>query len=156
VVEKGVINRRIILYAGLLAPVPGWAHHGFTGRYDTGRPIWLKGRVERAAFAPPHPVLTIMVENAGLPSLPSPLPSELAGTPAVRPDDVGRALAIEFPPVQSFYRLADRVTVGAMVELIALRNCAPPHQLRSQWIRLADGAVVSRDGRLSYMVNGCG
>jgi hypothetical protein len=151
-----VINRRVLAAALLLGPASAKAHHGFGGRYDTSRPIWLAGRVVRASFSPPHPVLAVAVANEGVRALPNPLPAELSGTPAPRAELNGQTVEIEFPPVQTFYALGQRVAVGAEVEIIALRNCAAPHQLRSQWIRLADGAVILRDGRLAYMVNGCG
>jgi hypothetical protein len=138
----------------VLAATAAAAHHGFTGRYDTDRPIWLTGTVAALSASPPHPTASIRVDEAPGPP-PAVLPAEFTGTLAARPEDGGRTLQIEFPPVGAFYALGQRLRPGDRVAVMALRNCRPPHQLRSQWIRLPDGAVVQREGRLSYMGRGC-
>ena len=143
------------LVAALAVGAPAAAHHGFTGRYDTDRPIWLAGTVSAASFGPPHPVVTVTADaRATVPQLDS-VPKELSGAVVARADDGGQSRTIEFPPVQTFFALADRIEVGDRVEIIALRNCRPPHQLRSQWVRLVDGTVITRDGRLASMARGC-
>lgn len=151
------ITRRLAFAAPatfLLSRMAG-AHHGFTGRYDTGAPIILSGVVRRASFSPPHPTVTITVD-ASPPALDGVrLPGEFTGRPAFAQQQAGQLVEVEFPPVQTFYRLGDRLRTGDRVTILALRNCLPPHQIRSQWVRLADGSVVEREGRLSYMVDGC-
>ncbi|MGL4635847.1 MAG: hypothetical protein ACRCWF_07700 [Beijerinckiaceae bacterium] len=128
-------------------------HHGFTGRYDTDKPVWLTGTVTAASFSPPHAVLAVQISPTLPPSMV--MPSEITG-PLIAPlEDSGQIRQIEFPPVGDFFQLSDKVRIGDRVEVIALRNCRPPHQLRSQWIRIADGSVTQRVGRLSYMARGC-
>jgi hypothetical protein len=152
-------DRRAVLLAlaaGAFGAGPSFAHHGFTGRYDRSRPIALTGIVTRASFAPPHPTITLRVEAAEPPELDAAARAEFAGPVAARPEDVGRTLEVEFPPVRAFFDLGGQVRAGDRVAIVALRNCAPPHQLRSQWIRLASGSVVHRAGRMSVQVDGCG
>ena len=62
---------------------------------------------------------------------------------------------MEFSPVGNFYDLRDRLAVGDRVTVLALRNCLPPHEIRSSWIQLGDGAVVSYEGGLHVRVDGC-
>jgi hypothetical protein len=134
------------------------AHHGFTGRYDTDRPYFLVGSVTAISTAPPHPTITFTVQPSAIaPPGGSELPSELTGDLlALDPQFLGRTVSVEFPPVASFYDLGGKVKVGDVIEVIALRNCRAPHQLRSQWVRVPQGReIVKRDGRLSYMARGC-
>lgn len=62
---------------------------------------------------------------------------------------------IELSPVGTFYDLRDQVRVGDRITLLALRNCEPPHELRSSWIQLSDGQIVSYVGGLHRKVDGC-
>jgi hypothetical protein len=145
---------RLALCIGvLLAALPALGHHGFSGRYDTERPQWIEGVITGAQWAPPHPVIELRVSADERPPSDLALPSELTG--ALIPSAAGR-ITVEFPPVSTFFALRDSLKLGDRVALIALRNCEPPHQLRSQWVRLPSGSVVSRSGRLSTMVSGCG
>lgn len=146
------------------AAIGGWvatrsaastAHHGFSDRYNLGAPVWIEGEVKRATFAPPHPVLTIEVRDSAVPTPPGQLPHGLSVAPVGRPADVGKRVEIEFPPVGTFYRMYDSIRVGDHVAIIALENCQPPNQLRSQWIRTATGKVIMREHRMSYMVDAC-
>jgi hypothetical protein len=151
--------RRMLLsmlaVAALAAPAVG--HHGFTGRYDTDKPYFLVGTVSAISASPPHPTVTIQVAPSAIaPPSSAERPSELTGDViALDPQFVGRSVAVEFPPVGAFFELGGKLKVGDVVELIALRNCRAPHQLRSQWVRLSDRSVVKREGRLSYMARGC-
>jgi hypothetical protein len=131
------------------------AHHGVTGQYDAARPIVLNGILSEAVFAPPHPVLTVRVDDLPLPSTTLGRPEEYFGPVTARPEDVGAELVVELSPVRMFYNLAARIEPGDRITLIALRNCLPPHQLRSTWILLADGDVVSYDGDWAPGVDGC-
>jgi hypothetical protein len=148
-------RRSLLAAAGAMLVTPASAHHGFTGRYDASQPIWLAGQVVRATFAPPHPTIRLQIEAGAAPSLAGPLPHGLPAAPAARAGDAGQELEIELPPIRAFFDLGERLRQGERIEMIALRNCLPPHQLRSQWLRLAGGAVVSRDQRMAYMVTGC-
>lgn len=131
------------------------AHHGVTGRYDTGTPIALTGTVTRATFSPPHPVISVQAEAAEPPAIEGNPPDKFTGPAVARAEDVGQVHEIEFSPARTFYRLADRVRVGDRVTVLALRNCLPPNQLRSWWIRLSDGEVVSLSGDWARGVDGC-
>lgn len=132
-----------------------FAHHGVTGRYDTSTPIVVTGTVTRATFTPPHPVLSVRVESGEPPAGDVDRPDEFTGPFVARPEDVGQVREIEFSPVRTFYDLSDQVRVGDRVMVLALRNCLPPHQLRSSWIELAGGQVVSYAGGLHRRVEGC-
>jgi hypothetical protein len=143
---RSLISAALALAATAAPAAP--AHHGFTGRHDTDRPIWLTGVVTALSASPPHPSIALRVDaEAAAP--PGTRPVEFTGALAVRPEDRGQTVQIEFPPVAAFHALGQSVRVGDRVQIMALRNCRPPNQLRSQWIRLADGAVVQREGRLA-------
>ena len=133
------------------------AHHGVTGLYDTSVPIILAGTVTDTVFSPPHPVISVRVEAAEprLPAAVGQRGDEFTGPAVVRAEDVGKVRDIEFSPVRTFYDLADTVKVGDRVLIIALRNCRPPHQLRSSWMQLSDGQIVSYEGGLHRRADGC-
>jgi hypothetical protein len=131
------------------------AHHGVTGRYDASVPIVLHGTVTAATFTPPHPVFTVRVESRQVPAQDLGRPEEYFGPLSTRTEDVGAEHDVELSPVRLFYNLADRLRVGDQVTIIALRNCLPPHQLRSTWLRLSDGEVVSYTGDWAPGVDGC-
>jgi hypothetical protein len=153
-----MIERRVFLLA-LAGLAPAWkahAHHGFGGRYDRSRPIWLSGTVTRIGAAPPHPTIELRVEPGAVPELPREAIAEFSGPVVTRAEDAGATRTIEFPPVRTFFDLGGQVRAGDRVAILALRNCSPPHQLRSQWIRLASGVIVRRAGRMSGQVDGCG
>ncbi len=142
----------LILSSGLVL-----AHHGVTGRYDSSTPIVLSGTVTRATFSPPHPVLLVRIDTAEVTLTAEEVnrPDDFAGPFVVRPRDVGQVREIEFSPVSEFYDLADRVSVGDRVSVLALRNCLPSNELRSSWINLSDGQVVSYTGDWARLVAGC-
>lgn len=133
------------------------AHHGDTGRYDASTPIVLAGTVTRATFSPPHPVLSVRVEaaDADLPASEVGRPDDFTGPFVVRPEDAGQVREIEFSPVSEFYSLGDQISIGDRVVVLALRNCLPPHQLRSTWIQLPDGQAISYTGDWAPGVDGC-
>ena len=146
------VHRRVLVGLPLaLLATPVQAHHGFSGRYDAAQPIFLAGTVVRAAFQPPHPTLILRIaEEIALPN-----GTEFDGRLIRRPQDQGQLREVEFPPVQLFYALASRIALGDRVAVIAYRNCAAPHQLRGQWIRLRDGSIVVRSGRMQSDVEAC-
>jgi hypothetical protein len=131
------------------------AHHGVTGRYDAGHPISITGTVVRTTFSPPHPVMTIRVAEGPPPGSGSNLPRDLRGPVATRRSDIGQLRTVEFTPADRFYALRSRVKPGDKVQLIAMRNCLPPHQLRSWWLRLPGGQVVVVNGDWARKVARC-
>lgn len=131
------------------------AHHGFEGRYDISRPIYLDGFVRSASFRPPHPTLSLAI-RADLRRPESLLDGEeFARDLVVREEDRGRTLDVEFPPVRLFFDMAGRLAIGERIAIVAYRNCSPPSQLRGQWVRLADGTTFVRKGRMQSEVRGC-
>jgi hypothetical protein len=131
------------------------AHHGGTGRYDAGRPVYLKGRVVEARFAPPHPQLRLAVEAGQVPALSAAETADFLGEVIVRPGDIGQVRTIEFAPINMYFAMGDRLAVGDRVEVIAMVNCEPPHELRSQWLRLVDGTLLMRTGGNHRKVSSC-
>lgn len=153
--------RRLALSAGLAiaaAALPAAAHHGFTGAYDATRPLYLEGTVEAVTLAYPHVEMTVTVP-ADI-AVPDALPElDVLGIPdaqdIIAPVDAG-TYDLQMAGTSFVVDLADRVMVGDRVALVALRNCQPPHEHRSRWIRLASGDVVTRGGETQAEVQGCG
>lgn len=148
--RRMVVTMSAVGFAGSV-----FAHHGVTGRYDASRPILISGVVTATTFAPPHPVLSVRVEQQEVPDGELGRPREYFGPVVVRPEDIGQVRVIEFSPVRMFYNLESRLRPGDRVTLIALRNCRSPHQLRSTWLRLEDGEVASYTGDWAPGVDGC-
>jgi hypothetical protein len=144
-----------IAAALLLTASAAAAHHGFTGRYDTDRPLLLTGEVIATSTSPPHPTVTLRVDTEAAAPPREPLPAEFTGPATFAHEHAGQTRQVEFPPVGTFFDLGKALKAGDRVQILALRNCNAPHQLRSQWIRNASGAVIQREGRLSYMQRGC-
>jgi hypothetical protein len=131
------------------------AHHGVTGRYDASRPILISGTVTATTFAPPHPILSVLVEQHEIPGGELGRPQEYFGPVAVRSEDVGQVRVIELSPVRMFYDLESKLKPGDRVTLVVLRNCLSPHQLRSTWLRLENGEVASYTGDWAPGTDGC-
>lgn len=150
----GRVRLLAIVFAGLSAGIAS-AHHGVTGQYDASRPIAIVGTVTAATFSPPHPVMSVQVEEGELPDVEIGRPGELTGPIALPAENMGDVLEIEFAPASMFYDLRDRLQIGDRVVVLVLRNCRPPHELRSSWILLSNATVVSYDGDWARMVDGC-
>jgi hypothetical protein len=143
----------VILACGLAGSAV--AHHGVTGRYDASRPILITGIVTATTFSPPHPVLSVRVERANVAGGQLGRPDEYFGPVSARPEDLGQVREVELSPVRMFYDLEAKVKPSDRVTLVALRNCLPPHQLRSTWIRLRDGETLSYSSDWAPGVDGC-
>lgn len=133
------------------------AHHGFTGAYDTSRPLYLEGRVTAVTLVQPHAEMTIEVP-ADI-ALPQDFPQidvlGIADVPAkIRPMSAG-TYRVQMAGTNFVRDLSGRIKPGDRVGLVALRNCRPPNEVRSRWIRTADGAVLVRGGATQAEVNGC-
>ena len=145
----------------LLVCMPtAWAHHGFNGRYDLSKPVWIEGVVTKAYFGQPHAELSI--RTAASLAVPSPLPDLAesssflsAGSLVVIQELRGQVVRVELPPTGQFFSLERRIKVGDRVAVIAVRNCESPFQLNGQWVKAGNGAPVARSGSMSYMVKGC-
>jgi Family of unknown function (DUF6152) len=155
------MHRTVFLSAltALFVSMPLSAHHGFGGRYDAGQPVAIAGIVERVTFGAPHSTLVLRIDSAFTEKIPS-----LDGLPAPSPSFrsayapvliAGQRVSLEFPPIGVFNALDTRVRLGDRVELVALRNCDPPHQWRIQWFQPAQGAPAARSGRVQTEVSQC-
>lgn len=152
--------RMIVAAAALLSGAAASAHHGFSGRYDVSKPLWIEGEVTKAYFGQPHAELGIRTPADLGPPQQAP---ELAGGEKiiraeaiqVRPDTRGRVVEVELPPTRAFFDLRDAIKVGDRVAVIAIRNCDAPYEMYTQWIRAPGGAVAAQTLRLSFMLPGC-
>ncbi|MGB0695907.1 MAG: DUF6152 family protein [Rhodospirillaceae bacterium] len=153
-----MLTRRSFTLGILGTPIlakSAFAHHGFTGIYDSERPIYVAGEVIEATFRRPHPVIELRVDSALQAPANLPKGEEFAEILEVRAEDRGRIIEIEYPPIGLFFNLSDRIAVGDWVATIVYQNCRPPHQLRGQWLRLVDGETVVRRGRMQTEDAGC-
>lgn len=139
----------------LFAPRPAIAHHGFGGRYDDARPIYVEGIVRSASFRRPHPLIEMQVDDDLRTPTELPQGEEFADIVEVREEDRGRIIDVEYPPVRLFFGLEGRIATGDRIATIVFQNCRPPHQLRGQWIRLPDGEAIVRRGRMQTEEAGC-
>jgi hypothetical protein len=140
------------------------AHHGFQGRYDSSRLMYLQGTVQEARWQSPHSVLVVQVpDRISIPdSVRQSTQLNQLGRNAVQrltiPQNLlGRVQQVEFPPVGSMTRpLRDRLRSGGQIRLLVYRNCDRPHQLRVQFAQMTDGTTVVRPGTVQTEVIGCG
>jgi hypothetical protein len=134
------------------------AHHGFGGSYDVSQAIYLPGRVVAARIGMPHSLVTIEV-SAQPPSAKTlatlPMAQEFQGRLTTPTTYLKQTLVVEFPPVARFLDLAPEIQINDSIAVIVFRNCFAPHQLRGQWIQLASGRVVVREGRMQSETQGC-
>lgn len=141
--------------AALVTATVALAHHGRQGAYDISRPIAIEGVVTAASFTPPHPVVTVWVDArpraAGAAGFPG-----FEGVAAInRAEDAGAVRVVEFSPLPQFMALQGQVAVGQRIQVMVFRNCRGAHDLRGQWVRLADGTTAQRDGRPTSAVTTC-
>lgn len=155
--RNGTTTMRNMLRAAALillaAPTVTMAHHGFRGRYDATAPVYVEGYVVSAYFGQPHPLLTLRA--SGSRSMPAEWPDIVGGTTVRIWAGPGELATVELPPTSLFFSLRESVAVGDRVAVVALRNCSPPHDLRGQRIKLADGREVSRTGPVQTETAGC-
>lgn len=137
------------------------AHHGFSGQYDASRPLYLQGTVRQVRWQSPHSTLIVeLPKNLEVPPEFRQLSASRLGLNnqqrlTVSANLLGRRSRVEFPPVVSMVApLRDRLQVGDSIQLVVLRNCQPPNQLRVLLARLSDGTTVAR-ARTANQVNGC-
>jgi hypothetical protein len=155
----GITTVIVLFSAGSFTKVA--AHHGFTGQYDASRPLYLQGTVQQVRWQSPHSTLIVeLPKNLEVPPefrqlSASELGSDTQQRLTVSPDLLGTRSRVEFPPVASMVDpLQDRLQVGDSIQLVVLRNCQPPNQLRVLLARLADGTTVAR-AKTANQVNGC-
>ena len=67
-----MLQRRLLLLATLVAPMPrAWAHHGWSG-FDQDRPLYLQGTARKVVWRNPHAEFDL--ETAADLALPADLP----------------------------------------------------------------------------------
>ncbi|NHC35804.1 DUF6152 family protein [Scytonema millei] len=155
----GITTVIVLFSAGSVTKVA--AHHGFTGEYDASRPLYIQGTVQQVRWQSPHSTLIVeLPKNLEVPPefrqlSTSELGSDTQKQLTVSPDLLGTRSRVEFPPVSSMVApLQDRLQVGDSIQLVVLRNCQPPNQLRVLLARLTDGTTVAR-AKTANQVNGC-
>jgi hypothetical protein len=159
-----VSHRRVLMIGGVVCLLwasafdPAIAHHGFGGSYDVSQAIYVPGRVVAVRIGMPHSLVTIEV-SALPPSAKTlatlPMAQEFQGRLATPMPYLKLTLVVEFPPVARFLDLAPEIQINDSIAVIAFRNCFAPHQLRGQWIQLASGRVVVREGRMQSETQRC-
>src|SRR5688572_28874916 len=151
-----------------LAPVTyAEAHHGFNGRYDRSKPLYIAGQITQATYIQPHGLITIE------PAPPGPPPADLLGLSDRQyaalggRDVVTRAQPIQgtgggvlvlllTPPMTS--EVAGRSAPparGQSVGAIVYKECSTG-ELRVQLLRVSATDTLVRQGVLQREVNGCG
>lgn len=139
------------------------AHHGFQGRYDSSRLIYLQGTVREVRWQAPHSTLVVQLpRNISIPETVrearelNQLGQNATQRLTVAQNMLGTTQRVEFPPVGSMTRpLRDRLKPGDQIRLLVYRNCERPNQLRVQFAQLQDGMSVVRPGTVQTEVNGC-
>ncbi|MBE9018910.1 hypothetical protein C7Y66_22905 [Chroococcidiopsis sp. CCALA 051] len=155
------ITTVIVLFSAASVTKEVAAHHGFTGEYDASRPLYVQGTVRQVRWQSPHSTLIVEIpKNLEVPPEFRQLSASELGTDTqkqltVSPELLGTQQRVEFPPVTSMVApLQDRLQVGNSVQLVVLRNCEPPNQLRILLARVTDGTTVAR-AKTANQVNGC-
>lgn len=151
-----------IAIVSVLSITKAEAHHGFSGQYDASSPLYLWGTVTELRWQSPHSILVLdLPKNLEVPSAfrqlaqVNELGSNTQRRLAVPRNLLGTTQRVEFPPIASMVEpLQNRLQRGDTVQLVVLRNCQAPNQLRVLLARLNDGTTVAR-ARTGNQVNGC-
>lgn len=152
------------MIAGSALPVH--AHHGFSGRYDRSKPLYIEGQITQATYTQPHGLITIE------PSAPTAPPADLLQLSNVQYNQLGgrdvvtRAQPIQAtgggvlvllltPPMTSevAFRPAQPAR-GQSVGAIVYRECSTG-ELRVQLLRISSTDTLVRQGVLQREVDGC-
>jgi len=164
-VTSGYIPTKLMIAFAFLVALPTGkveAHHGFEGRYDASRSLYLEGTVRETRWQAPHSILVLKVsKTVQVPqNLREPQQStnseEIFRNLVVPQNLLGTRQQLELPPVSSIVRpLMKQLRPGDRISVIVYRNCVPPNQLRVQFARLQDGTTVIRPGTVQTEVNSC-
>jgi hypothetical protein len=146
--------------------LPAEAHHGFGGRYDRSKPLYIEGQITQATYALPHGLITIE------PSAPTAPPADLLQLNNVQYNQLGgrdvvtRAQPIQAtgggvmvllltPPMTSEVAFRPTQPVrGQSVGAIVYRECSTG-ELRVQLLRISATDTLVRQGVLQREVDGC-
>jgi hypothetical protein len=151
----------------LVVPAPfAQAHHGFGGRYDRSRPLYIEGQITQATYIQPHGLITIE------PSPPAPPPADLLRLNERQYSDLGgREVVTKAQPIQAtgggvlVLLLTPPMTStvagfpapparGQNVGAIVFKECSTG-ELRVQLLRLSPTQILVRQGVLQREVDGC-
>jgi hypothetical protein len=151
----------------LIAPAAtAEGHHGFTGRYDRSKPLYIEGQITQATYILPHGLITVE------PSPPSPPPGDLLQLSTVQYSLLGgREVVTKAQPIQAtgggvlVLLLTPPMTTevggraapparGQRVGAIVYRECSTG-ELRVQLLRMSPTDTVVRQGVLQREVDGC-
>lgn len=155
-----------IVIITIISAAPAEGHHGFTGRYDRSKPLYIEGQITQATYMLPHGLITIE------PSPPTPPPPdlfELSGDAYARLG--GRDVVVRTQPIQAtgggvlVLLLTPPMTTdmagraapparGQAVGAIVFRECSTG-ELRVQLLRISPKESVVRVGVLQTEVDGC-
>jgi hypothetical protein len=161
-----LIAASVLLIANASAALAG-AHHGFNGRYDRSKPLWIAGTITQATYNQPHALITIepappAAPPADLLALTADAYSRLGGHDVVgRSQPIaatgGGVLVLLLNPVMTddvARRGAPPPGRGQTVGAIVFRECSTG-ELRVQLLRLSASDVVVRDSARQREVDGC-
>jgi len=155
-----------VLLTAIAPAAPAEAHHGFTGRYDRSKPLYIAGQITQATYTLPHGLITIE------PAPPSEPPADLLQlNPRQYSDLGGRDVVTRAQPIQATgggvlvllltppmtSEVAARTappTRGQSVGAIVYRECSTG-ELRVQLLRVSATDTLVRQGVLQREVNGC-
>ena len=142
------------------------AHHGFGGRYDRSKPLYIEGQITQATYIQPHGLITVE------PSPPSPPPADLLRLNERQYSDLGgREVVTRAQPIQAtgggvlVLLLTPPMTStvagrpapparGQSVGAIVFKECSTG-ELRVQLLRLSPTETLVRQGVLQREVDGC-
>ena len=142
------------------------AHHGFNGRYDRSKPLYIEGQITQATYIQPHGLITIE------PAPPGPPPADLLRLNERQYSDLGgRDVVTRAQPIQAtgggvlVLLLTPPMTStvagfpappsrGQNVGAIVYRECSTG-ELRVQLLRLSPTETLVRQGVLQREVDGC-
>lgn len=147
----------LVLAIIVLAAGNAVAHHGGTGDYDAGNPVYLTGTVTQASYGSPHVLLTIQVPND------AEVPEELNGyeywRQAPQLTGAGEERELLLPPdlTAEVGSLANRPEIGDEVSAIAYNRCETDEyegELRVQML-YASGSRFAYGGTITRIVPEC-
>lgn len=157
----------VVTLLTLMAPATyAQAHHGFGGRYDRSKPLYIEGQITQAAYLQPHGLITIE------PAPPGPPPADLLRLNERQYSDLGgREVVTKAQPIQAtgggvlVLLLTPPMTStvaglpapparGQSVGAIVFKECSTG-ELRVQLLRMSATQTLVRQGVLQREVDGC-
>lgn len=157
----------VVTLLTLMAPATyAQAHHGFGGRYDRSKPLYIEGQITQATYIQPHGLITIE------PAPPGPPPADLLRLNDRQYSDLGgREVVTKAQPIQAtgggvlVLLLTPPMTStvaglpapparGQSVGAIVFKECSTG-ELRVQLLRMSATQTLVRQGVLQREVDGC-